>query len=415
VADADAVKRLIVELLARPHEGVPDEAVKNEVELLLVRLLRLARRKDGDCTAEIRLAVDVLKFLRPAKYGSLDAATAPGWVQTLDPAVFADATAALDVIGDQHTRDLMFQIGNLVARADGFVSWEEQQLLRAIRGRLSVDTPTPERSLPELLGDLDRLVGLKAVKADVRMLVDFVRLQQLRRAQLLKAGPVALHMVFVGNPGTGKTTVARLIARIYKALGVLKQGQLVEVDRAGLVAGYVGQTATKVDEVIDKALGGVLFIDEAYALAPADNGGDFGAEAIETLLKRMEDHRDELVVVAAGYPEPMIRFLASNPGLASRFSKRLTFEDYSPAELREIFAKMCESEQYVLSADAKIRLTAIFDAAYAARDERFGNARFARHVFEHAVTCLATRVAGLTAPDKAALMGITAADLEHVC
>ncbi len=194
---------------------------------------------------------------------------------------------------------------------------------------------------------------------------------------------------------------------------MLSKGRLVETDRAGLVAGYVGQTAIKVNEMVTNALGGVLFIDEAYSLARSDDGGDFGGEAIETLIKRMEDHRDELVVIVAGYPEPMLRFLESNPGLASRFSKTLRFADYSPAELLQIFALMCRAEQYVMSPEGEARAKAIFERAYAQRDSRFGNARFARNLFEHAVTSLATRVVLLKAPDRSTLMTITAADFEH--
>jgi len=199
-----------------------------------------------------------------------------------------------------------------------------------------------------------------------------------------------------------------------KALGVLDRGHLIETDRAGLVAGYVGQTALKVNEVVDKALGGVLFIDEAYALARAGDENDFGAEAIETLLKRMEDHRDEFVVIVAGYPELMSQFLGANPGLASRFSKTLVFEDYSPSELLRILKLMCEREEYVLSPDAEMTALRLFERAYTGRDDRFGNARFARNLFEHAVTSLATRIANVTAPDRPTLMTIEAFDLQPV-
>src|SRR5262249_31085275 len=290
----------------------------------------------------------------------------------------------------------------------------EEQVLRGIHGTASdASRPPAAKRLDALIAELHQLVGLRSVKTDVQELVHYVRLQQLRRTQQLKTGELSLHMVFVGNPGTGKTTVARLIAEIYQALGVLDRGPLIETDRAGLVAGYVGQTAIKVNEVVNTALGGVLFIDEAYALARSGDDHDFGAEAIETLLKRMEDHRDELIVIVAGYPELMAQFLDANPGLASRFSKTLVFEDYSPAELLQILKSMCRREEYVLSPDAESAALRLFERAYAGRDDRFGNARFARNLFEHAVTSLATRIAGVAAPDRPALMTIEALDLAH--
>ena len=188
------------------------------------------------------------------------------------------------------------------------------------------------------MAELDGLCGLDKVKADVKSLINLVKVRRLRQEHGLPVPPMSLHLVFLGNPGTGKTTVARLLAKIYRAIGVLSKGQLVEVDRSGLVAGFVGQTALKTGEVIEKALGGVLFIDEAYALANQDAPNDFGREAIETLLKGMEDHRDDLIVIAAGYTELMGRFLHANPGLESRFNKYFYFEDYNGAQLLAIFS-----------------------------------------------------------------------------
>ena len=271
----------------------------------------------------------------------------------------------------------------------------------------------PAPSLEELLSELDGLCGLDKVKADVKSLINLVKVRRLRQEHGLPVPPMSLHLVFLGNPGTGKTTVARLLARIYHAIGVLSKGQLVEVDRSGLVAGFVGQTAIKTGEVIQKALGGVLFIDEAYALAGQDNPNDFGREAIETLLKGMEDHRDNLIVIVAGYTELMDRFIHANPGLESRFNKYFYFEDYSGEQLMEIFQSMCEKNGYTLDDKAAEYAKTYFKELYEERDENFGNARDVRNVFERAVARQADRVAALERPGKEELMALTAADLRE--
>ena len=281
----------------------------------------------------------------------------------------------------------------------------------AAQGREEPEEPVP--SLEELLAELDGLCGLDKVKADVKSLINLVKVRRLRQEHDLPVPPMSLHLVFMGNPGTGKTTVARLLAKIYHAIGVLSKGQLVEVDRSGLVAGFVGQTAIKTGEVIQKALGGVLFIDEAYALANHDNANDFGQEAIETLLKGMEDHRADLIVIVAGYTELMGKFIHSNPGLESRFNKYFYFEDYTAAQLMEIFRSMCQKNGYTLDGEAEGRAAALFQALYEERDENFGNARDVRNLFERAVARQANRVAALEAPDKDAIMALSAADLEE--
>ncbi|WP_297213596.1 AAA family ATPase [uncultured Flavonifractor sp.] len=271
--------------------------------------------------------------------------------------------------------------------------------------------PTP--TLEELLDQLDGLCGLEKVKADVKSLINLVKVRKLRQEHGLPVPPMSLHLVFMGNPGTGKTTVARLLAQIYRAMGVLSKGQLVEVDRSGLVAGFVGQTAIKTGEVIQKALGGVLFIDEAYALASQDSPNDFGREAIETLLKGMEDHRADLVVIVAGYTGLMDRFIHANPGLESRFNKYFYFDDYTGEELMEIFRSMCEKNGYTLDERGAAYAAGLLRTLYESRDENFGNARDVRNLFERAVARQADRVAALDHPDKETLMALTQADLEE--
>jgi len=244
----------------------------------------------------------------------------------------------------------------------------------------------------------------------VRQLINFLKVQKLREEQGLKVLPASRHLVFYGNPGTGKTTVARLVSQIYRTLGVLRRGHLVETDRAGLVAGYVGQTAIKVREAATKALGGVLFVDEAYALTTG-GAGDFGQEAVETLLKLMEDHRDDLVVIVAGYTGRMQDFLDSNPGLRSRFNRHVYFDDYDERQLTSIFETFCRKADFRLTAEARSALSSVFKVLTASRDETFGNARTARNLFEATLSKQANRVVSLPRVDKEILSTVEAADI----
>jgi stage V sporulation protein K len=259
--------------------------------------------------------------------------------------------------------------------------------------QLRVPRPEPERTLEELQAELDALIGLETVKEQVRALIAFLQVQARRHEHGLAEVATSQHLVFLGNPGTGKTTVARLLAQMYRAMGLLKRGHLVEVDRAGLVGEYVGTTAIKTDRAVKRALDGVLFIDEAYALARGDEGRqDFGPEAIETLLKRMEDHRHRLVVIVAGYPALMRRFLESNPGLQSRFSREISFPDYPTDELVAITNKFAAEGEYRFDEGGVEALRRILDGAK--RGVRFGNARFARTLFEQALNAHALRLSG---------------------
>jgi len=271
-----------------------------------------------------------------------------------------------------------------------------------------------EPSLDELLGRLDALIGLDSIKQSVKSLINFVNIRKLREENKLPNPPMSLHMVFTGNPGTGKTTVARILSELYKAIGVLSKGQLVEVDRSGLVAGFVGQTALKTSEAVNSALGGILFIDEAYALAPeAGNMNDFGREAIETLLKLMEDHRNDLIVIVAGYSEPMVRFISSNPGLESRFNRYFSFDDYNSDELYDIFTAMCVSSEYLLTDDAKEYAHEYFDELYTTREDNFGNARHVRNFFENIVSVHSDRVSSLSGHTRDDLTLVLLEDLEN--
>jgi ATP-dependent Clp protease ATP-binding subunit ClpA len=266
--------------------------------------------------------------------------------------------------------------------------------------------PAPAKTLEELLEELDQLVGLDAIKTEVRHQTQVLRIQAIRGARGLRNPQLTRHLVFVGNPGTGKTTVARLVAEIYRAVGLLPKGHLVECDRSELVAGYVGQTAIKTAEVIAKAIGGALFIDEAYALA----GDDFGGEAIDTLVKEMEDHRDELLVIVAGYPAPMRRFIASNPGLESRFRLTLAFDDYSDDELVEIFSRIAADADFTPTGAALTHLRDIL--ATTPRGEGFGNGRFVRTLFESAVVRQAWRLRDIENPEVEQLRELLPDDLD---
>jgi type VII secretion ATPase EccA len=296
---------------------------------------------------------------------------------------------------------LLYRFASAVAKADGQVNEAEEKWLADImkskdlnigngsnvrttknREQESVESPY------EMLNDL---IGLSSVKEEITKLANFIKIQQVRQSKGLRTPDISYHCVFTGNPGTGKTTVARIMASIYKDLGILKKGHLVETDRSGLVAEYVGQTAVKTNKIIDSALDGVLFIDEAYSLVQGAKE-DFGQEAISTLLKRMEDDRNRLVVILAGYNSEMKGFIDSNPGLQSRFNRYIHFSDYTADELKQIFLLNAKKNQYTLDKEASSMLEEMMSSAIDHKDKNFGNARFVRNMFERSIQNQATRL-----------------------
>jgi Holliday junction resolvasome RuvABC ATP-dependent DNA helicase subunit len=320
------------------------------------------------------------------------------------------------------------EIGRLAGAMDGDIGREDLAVLTGLMWVLrrameaagvgaaaekqqeSDGTEPENETLEQLQEKLRRLVGLEKVKERVDTLVNTIRVRQLRQKHELPVPPMSLHMVFTGNPGTGKTTVARLMARILEKLGVLPKGHLVEVDRSGLVAGYVGQTALKVDERVKAALGGVLFIDEAYALVVGRGEEDFGYEAVDALVKAMEDNRDNLVVIVAGYPEKMLQFIDSNPGLRSRFSIYIEFEDYDADEMQQILERICDDQGYILSSAARAQTQRWFVQQVARRAASFANARDVRNLFEASIANHANRLASVPEPTQRELMQLEVQD-----
>ncbi len=330
---------------------------------------------------------------------------------------------------EQYTTELN-RFSTTIAKADDIVTPEEEEAVKRIfevlqkkviiqnqqnitEVTIKKDILPSNESLEEALDDLYDLIALNEVKTEVSTLMNFVKVQNMRRETGLKSPQLSYHLVFTGNPGTGKTIVARIIAKLYKHLGVLSSGHFIETDRSGLVANYTGQTATKTSALIDSALNGILFIDEAYSLI-GQNMDDFGNEAVSTLLKRMEDDRENLVVIIAGYPEEMHRFLDANPGLRSRFSRYIHFPDYNPEEMMEIFQYNCRKLEYELPEMSLDKLHHIFINAYANKDKHFGNGRFVRNLFEKAIENQANRIASAPNITREMLLTIEEQDLPRL-
>ena len=311
---------------------------------------------------------------------------------------------------------LLYRFAMTIANADKNIDETEKQWLANILKfndtTSSNDNESTEKN-ENALDDLNTLIGLTSVKSEVQNIYNLIKVQKIREASGLKAPDISYHCVFTGNPGTGKTTVARVVAQIYQNLGILKKGQLIETDRSGLVAEYVGQTAVKTNKIIDSALDGVLFIDEAYSLIQGGNN-DYGMEAVATLLKRMEDDRDRLVVILAGYSDEMKQFINSNPGLQSRFNRYINFEDYNVDELMSIFCFNLQKYDYVMTAEGRAHLQKVLDEAVAHKDENFGNARYVRNLFEKTLEKQAQRLAFAPSLTNDDLKEITADDIPNL-
>lgn len=449
-----------VELLDNLHRG------------LLVKVFAAVATSDRICSAEEqRLAARLLTHaygepitperVREVLPDVLNHAATLNWYSLLRP---FDVMPPLQLrVAELET--IVMRVANITAKADGHFSPVEEAILRTIQGEIDrhlkllpidepsgvatifgpkdsavaekrrpenrpVPLPSPAQPAPPIivsatpltaqspqamiaaaLAELDSLTGLQSIKAEVRTLVNVLQLQRQRQELGLPQTPLSLHLVFRGNPGTGKTTVARIIGRIYAALGLLQKGHLVEVDRSALVAEFAGQTGPKTHRKIDEALGGLLFVDEAYSLVAEGRDDPYGHEAVQALLKRMEDDRHRLAVILAGYPEPLNQLLTSNPGLSSRFTTQLTFADYAPLELAKIFRVLCEQNHFVVTPAAHARLLLVLTWLHKQRDEHFGNGRLVRNLFEQSIRRLANRIASIAPLTRELLTTFEADDI----
>lgn len=342
--------------------------------------------------------------------------------QLISPAVIKELDKDGNAVSDV-TAHAMYGFAQCLAKANGSISDKEVQKLKQIysiihdpshhaASDISIrPVPNTDSELDQLMNELNEFIGMEAVKAQVQSLINLLAVQKTRINKGMTTTPISLHAVFCGPPGTGKTTIARLLGKIYRKLGLLAKGHLVETDRAGLVAGYVGQTALKVNELVESALGGILFIDEAYMLNSAGASDVYGQEAIDTLLKRMEDHRERLIVIAAGYTEEMKRFIESNPGVRSRFNRYFYFDHYTPDELFAIAKKFCRNGDYSLTTQAENKLFLLFKYQYEHRDRTFGNGRMVRNVFEHIIEKQSNRIAPMTPITAEILRMVTDEDI----
>lgn len=322
---------------------------------------------------------------------------------------------------DEYTTSL-YRFANIIAKANNTISKEEETILKEVyqlthnplpdqeNKSLNISEVNEKESLNEVLNELETLIGLPDVKQEVKSLINYIKIQKEREKIGLKSSQVSYHCIFTGSPGTGKTTIARIVSKIYMHLGILKKGHLVETDRSGLVAEYLGQTAVKVNKTVDSAIDGVLFIDEAYSLV-GENQDSYGKEAVAALIKRIEDDRDKLIVILAGYTQEMKTFIDTNPGFKSRFNRYIEFKDYSPKELEAIFKLQCKKLDYILAEDANKKLHEVVEKAFTTRDKSFGNGRYVRNIFEKTLEKQANRIASIPSLTKEILTTINVEDI----
>jgi Holliday junction resolvasome RuvABC ATP-dependent DNA helicase subunit len=443
-------------LIEDSTEFDPFDSVANGFRFLAMRCLL----QDGEISErEIDLFVEVFDFLnisgnikkyerevhRSVMQSMYKAFVAEGTLEEPFVPPMVHFTISYDLVNGTNfadrARHLVYSFAMLCMQADGKIEQRERIYLSRMKDALWKDYGNAEGEPSDLhvnvaptrpaasavnnafkddeqvdvdatIAELNAMIGINSVKEEVQRLVNAIKVNKMREEKGLPVASTTNHLVFYGNPGTGKTTVARLLARIFKGLGVLTRGHLIEVDRSGLVAGYVGQTSLKSREVIQTALGGVLFIDEAYTLAK--EGNDYGTEAIETLLKMMEDHRKDLIVIVAGYTDKMGLFLSTNPGLKSRFTRFMNFPDYGPHELTQIFDKMAEGTGILIAPDAKHKALQLFEAAYADRTDAFGNGRLVRNLLHDAMSHQADRIVMMDDLDERTLQTLEASDIPEM-
>jgi SpoVK/Ycf46/Vps4 family AAA+-type ATPase len=378
-ASTDSAKLTWYSMLRPFDKLAPLRDKVGELEAIIIRLANAVARADGRLKESERIAIQQIQNEIETRFRN---------VATDDYRDHGEADRA----GDNAIEQMRQEAGRV------FIGKPETRSTdRPAKPTLDKTAPVaeapPQVTVEEALAELEKLIGLDNIKHEVRSLTNLLKLQKLRADANLPTTDVSLHMVFTGNPGTGKTTVARIVGKIFQALGVLSKGHLVETDRSGLVAEYAGQTGPKTNKKIDEALDGILFIDEAYSLIATESEDPYGREAIQALLKRAEDNRDRLVVILAGYPDEMEDLLLSNPGLSSRFNRRMEFLDYTPVELGQIFELMCNKNHFKLTADVRWRILSGFTQLTAHKNRHFGNGRASRNLFEQAIRRLANRIA----------------------